>query len=113
MDEVGEDWDEEFEDLPENPSGNTDSLPEKYADLIPDTVLAKMTLTQMDSSFMLTGSADKNDYQAVVNAFKNAGYTTMQEREIAGALLYSASGPGDDMVTVSFAEGGFSMIIMP
>ncbi len=106
--EAGEDWDDP--DPSGDPSGNTDSLPEQYAKLIPDTLLAKTDLTLMESSFMLTGSASKGEYEAVVNALKASGYTTIQEMELDGILLYSANSESD-AISVSFTDGVFSMVI--
>ena len=102
--------DETGDDTPGDPFGDADSLPERYAKLIPGTILENAQVIRMDSTFLLNGSADKSDYQKAVNAFKNAGYTTITERDIAGALFYSAMG-SDDMVSITFADGAVSISI--
>lgn len=102
--------DETDDDTPGDPFGDTDSLPERYAKMIPGTILENAQVIRMDSTFLLNGNADKSDYQKTVNAFKNAGYTTIAERDIAGALFYSAMG-SDDMVSITFADGAVSISI--
>lgn len=115
MEEAGEefeDYEDNGDDIPEISSGNTDSLPDKYAKLIPDTVLANTSLMVIDSTYMLSGTAGKSEYQAVVNAFKKAGYETVQEMERDGMLLYTAGGKDDDFVTVTYYDGEFSLVIV-
>ncbi len=102
--------DETDDDTPGDTFGDTDSLPERYAKMIPGTILENAQVIRMDSTFLLNGNADKSDYQKAVNAFKNAGYTTITERDIAGALFYSAMG-SDDMVSITFADGAVSISI--
>lgn len=109
--ENGEDWDDPNNHPSANPSGNQGSLPERYKKLIPASMLADATVTPLENSYLIVGEAGKSDCQALVSAIKNAGYETLQEREIAGGFAYSACGKNDDMITVSFADGVFSIVI--